>query len=120
MQLPQIYRRGVVRPLDDDAAKELSSFGVFNPIRVEWLSVLGDSQFAEIWESGLLQRINEACGVEISDYEEVELIAADLPKALRAVESVVCDSAVANTFARRLRSLLSDASASGRCAYFVF
>jgi len=120
VQLPQLYRRGVVRPLDDDAARELAAFRVATPIRVEWLPILGDDKFADLWAAGLFQQINKACKIEISDYEEVELKAREVPKALRVIDNMDYCSEEINAFVRHLRSLLADAATSGRCVYFVF
>ena len=120
MQLPQLYRRGVVRPLDDDAAKQLAAFRIDASIRVEWLPVLGDDQFGDIWESGVLQRINEACDVHISDYEEVELKACDIPKALRALECTNNGNRDVATFLDALKQLLKEAETTAKNVYFVF
>jgi len=120
MQLPQLYRRGVVRPLDKRAAKELATFNVVTPIRVEWLSILGDDQFGRIWESGILQRINKACGIVISDYEEVELKAGDVAKALHVLEDVDVENRDVLMFVERLKALLRDAEATASSVYFIF
>lgn len=120
MQLPQLYRRGVVRPLDDQAATQLAAFRVNVPIRVEWLPVLGDDQFGDIWESGMLQRINEACNIQISDYEEVELKACDIPKALDALACTNNGSRDVVTFVDALKQLLKEAATTARNVYFVF
>ena len=120
MQLPQLYRRGVVRPLDEQAAKELAAFKVETPIRVEWLCVLGDDQFGEIWETGILQRINEACGIEISDYEEVELKASDVRKALHVLGNADHGNRDVVMFFEGLKALLTEAEATASSVYFIF
>jgi hypothetical protein len=120
MQLPQLYRRGVVRPLDDLAAIQLAAFRIDASIRVEWLPILGDDQFGEIWESGMLQRINEACNIQISDYEEIELKACDIPKALRALECPNNGSRNVVTFLDALKKLLKEAARTATNVYFVF
>lgn len=120
MQLPQLYRRGVVRPLDDCAAKQLAAFKIESPIRVEWLQLMGDDHFALIWESGLFQRINDSCGIEISDYEEVELEASKVAAALNAVQATHVTNCSASAFIERLEGLLYDAITSSRSVYFVF
>jgi hypothetical protein len=120
MQLSQLYRRGVVRPLDEHAAKRLAAFKVDAPIRVEWLPVLGDDQFGDIWDSGILQRINEACEIQISDYEEIELKACGIPKALNVLTCPHQGSRDVMTFFDALKQLLMDAAATASNVYFVF
>ena len=120
MELPQLYRRGVVRPLDEHAAKQLAAFKVDAPIRVEWLAVLGDDQFGNIWESGVLQRINDECEIHISDYEEVELKACEIPKALFAINSTQLGSSDVLTFCDALKQLLNEAAGTANSVYFIF
>lgn len=120
MQLPQLYRRGVVRPLDDHAATQLAAFRIDAPIRAEWLPILGDDEFADIWESGVFQRINEACDIQISDYEEVELKACDIPKALSALKCTNNGRRDVVTFVDALKQLLKEAATTTKNVYFVF
>ena len=120
MQLPRLYRRGVVRPLDEQAANELATYFVEKPIRVEWLAVPGDDQFDEIWEAGILQQINEACGIEISDYEEVELKASDVRKALHVLGNADHGNRDVVMFFEGLKALLTEAEATASSVYFIF
>ena len=120
MQLPRLYRRGVVRPLDEQAANELATYHVDIPIRVEWLAVPGDDQFDEIWEAGVLQQINEACGVDISDYEETEVKASEVSKALHVVRNTVHDNVDVTMFVEGLKALLEEAEAMTSSVYFIF
>ena len=39
IQVPEFYRRGVVRPLDESAAKQLAEFKIDSSIRTEWIPV---------------------------------------------------------------------------------
>lgn len=120
MQLSQFFRRGVIRPLDAAAAQQLAAFRIDSPIRVEWLPIMNDDEFARIWETGVLQRINETCGVNISDYEETELPAKNTESALRAVrhDAGIPDSM--GQFIQSLDGLLSDALTTNKNVYFVF
>lgn len=119
MQLSQLYRRGVVRPLDDCAAHQLAALKIELPIRVEWLPILDDTQFAAIWESGVFQRINDACGIEIADYEEVELAASKIGPALQVVRKETKSGAAVSMFFEKLETLLSEAIATNKSVYFV-
>lgn len=120
VQLSYLFRRGVVRPLDDCAAQQMAAFHVNGPIRVEWIPILSDDEFAVLWEAGLLQRINEACGLGISDYEECELPADKTEVAVRTLRSEPEHAGSVSTFCKLLDALLSDALASNRNVYFIF
>src|SRR5579871_2465693 len=109
MQVSQLYRRGVVRPLDDDAARQLAAFVIDDSIRTEWLPVFSDNQFAEIWNAGILQCINEACGISISDYEDVELPSSQVRSALQAIRSNLEKGGVSLPFFQKLEALLAAA-----------
>ncbi len=119
MQVPELFRQGVVRPLDDTAAAQLANWWIETPIRTEWLPLLNDD-FDLIWESGILQRINEACGIEISDYEEVELKASDVPKALHVLANVSHGNRDVAMFVEGLKALLTEAEATASSVYFIF
>lgn len=120
VQLSQFFRRGVIRPLDDVAGQQLAAFRIDSPIRVEWLPIMNDDEFAEIWEAGVLQRINEACGIDISDYEETELPANRIESALQAVRNDAGKRDSIGQFMQSLDGLLSDALATNKNVYFVF
>ncbi len=120
MQISQLYRRGVVRPLDDDASKQLANFKIEDSLRTEWLPILSDSQFMEIWKTGILQRINEACGIGISDYEDVELHSSQVGLALQVIRSDrdIVDSPL--LFFQQLAALLEAAIDTEKNVYFIF
>lgn len=120
MQISQLFRRGVVRPLDDEAARQLATFTIDDSIRTEWLPILGDSQFAEIWNTGILQCLNEACRIRISDYEEVELRSSQLGLALQVIRRNLTNIGSSLPFFQKLDELLSEASDSERNVYFIF
>lgn len=81
---------------------------------------MNDDEFAEIWEAGVLQRINEACGIDISDYEETELPANRIESALQAVRNDAGKRDSIGQFMQSLDGLLSDALATNKNVYFVF
>ena len=120
MQVPELYRQGVVRPLDDAAAAQLANWWVETSIRTEWLPVI-DNDFDLIWEFGVLQRINEACGVRISDYEEVELPAAKVNVALNAISvTPLPESTEVAVFCQNLKAMMVQAIESQKPLFFVF
>jgi len=121
MQVPQLYRRGVVRPLDDAAATQLKNWDVETSIRTEWLPVLSDEHFAMIWESGIFQRINEACGSTISDYEEVVLTVSQLNAALNVLNGMpLPNTADVSVFVQNLKAVMSQAIEAKTPLYFIF
>lgn len=120
MQLSQFFRRGVIRPIDDDAARQLAAFRIDSPIRVEWLPIMNEDDFARVWEAGVLQRISEACGIDISDYEETELSANRIESALQALRYDAGKRDSIGQFMHSLDGLLSDALATNKNVYFVF
>ncbi len=119
MQLPELFRQGIVRPLDDAAAAELAAQEVRTPIRVEWLPIPDQEQFDRIWAAGVFQQVGAAGGIEITDYEEAELKAEKIPAALAALQSLEYPDAETARFVQGLRALLTEAAADGRCGYFV-
>lgn len=119
MQLSSLYRRGVIRPLDNNASNQLAAFRVDSPIRVEWLAVASEEQFGRIWDSRVFRCINDACGIDISDYKEVELKSHLVKTAHSVVDCVPLVDDAAH-FAAGLKSLLLEAMLENRSVYFVF
>ncbi|MCC9605376.1 hypothetical protein LOC68_23265 [Blastopirellula sp. JC732] len=119
MQLPALFRRGVVRPLDDHAERQLLQFSIEAPLRVEWLPILEDPFFDEIWGTGLFQRINQACGTNISDYEEEILPAPTLQTAIAAIRTGRPSGRLSDEFCQQLEALLTDAAVTNRSVFFV-
>ena len=120
MNLSEFYRRGVVRPLDDLAAQQLANSRVEGSVRTEWIPILSDNVFHDLWESGLFQQVNHACGSEISDYEEVILDSRQLPLALEALRELDHFNADVQLFSESLQGIIADAIASGGNVYFIF
>lgn len=119
-QVSELYRRGVVRPLNNRAREHLESFCAGNSIRCEWLPILDETEFATIWKSGLLQAIGDACSLYFTDYEEILIRSDDIPKAvLVAKEFLQHPDGEWRVFAESLLLLLVDAQASGMPVLFV-
>lgn len=116
-----IYRRGVVRPLDERARDDLLHFYVGDSIRCEWLPIVDEDAFAVIWESGLLQAIGHACKLEFTDYEEIMVETDQVRKAVDAVKEFLlqpCADA-SRVFAESLLYLLVDAQSARMPVLFV-
>lgn len=120
-QLSELYRRGVVRPLDARAKTAVEDRFVTEPIRCEWLPILGDDSFAVLWNSGILQRIAEACGQGLADYEEIAIEPHELPRAISAVREDLrrLGKHPAGSFVESLLNLLVEANSSGMPVVFV-
>lgn len=109
-QASQLFRQGVVRPLDDKARDQLTSFFIDSAVRCEWLPIVGDAQFAAIWRSGLLRAIGDACDIHLSDYEEAIIPPEQIDNARAAVVPFLANAgADISNFALCLHGLLSDA-----------
>jgi hypothetical protein len=61
MQLSKFFRRGIVVPLTDRSAEQLSRRSVDDFATVEFLPIVDQSLFEEIWQAGVFQAINGAC-----------------------------------------------------------
>lgn len=120
MQATEFYRRGVVRPLDDSAAKQLSEFKIASSIRTEWIPVLSDDDFGDLWEAGVFQRINEVCGSAIADYEEVELDVKQLASALNVIRETKKLNGNNALFFKGLEGMIVDAIDAQTNVYFIF
>jgi hypothetical protein len=82
MQLSQLFRRGIVVPMTDHSAEQLSRWTVDDFVSVEFLSIANESLFAEIWKAGVFQSINATCSTVIADYEEEDLQPAVLERVI--------------------------------------
>lgn len=120
MQLSNLFRRGIVWGIDDGAARQLEAFWVESPIRVEWLPIPTDSFFETLWAQGIFQRISAACGINISDYEEVALPFDKIASALKVVRETKTFDEKLQEFCQKLEAFLCSALASKRNVYFVF
>lgn len=113
-QLTELYRRGIVRPLDERARDQLYRYHVDVPIRCEWLPILGEEGFATIWDSGLLQAIGRSCNLRITDYEEIMLESDRVGLAVNSVKNFLLHHRKDEShFAESLLGLLQDAETSG-------
>lgn len=121
IQVSQLFRRGVVRPLNEEAAVQLRTMFVESPIRCEWLPILGEQNFIAIWRSGVFQRIADACQAPVRDYEEALLELASISDAMTAVEAtpVAGHSNQVQAFLTNLAGLLCDARRAGTLVLFV-
>jgi hypothetical protein len=88
MQNSELFRRGVVVPLDDRAEESLRCNNVNTTTQVQYLPITNDSLFEGLWKSGLFHEIYKRCGTLIDDYEEAFVETSGMPGLTAAVEAV--------------------------------
>lgn len=120
VQVTDLFRRGVVSPLDEQAETQLRTMFVTEPLRVEFLPFV-DNWFGALWHTGVFGLMNQACGSLIDEYEEELLELGQLELAIGAVRK--CGKQVVAPQTRevidRLCSLLEAAQQRGRPVLFV-
>ena len=123
MQTSEIFRRGVVLPLTDDAESHLRANDVSEGMSVRYLEIADQILFEALWASGVFQRINERAGILIDDYEE-EFVEKDaLPEIRHAVDEVRSSAVPLNSrvqgFLETLSGLVAEAQRMERPMLFV-
>jgi hypothetical protein len=88
MQNAELYRRGIVLPLDEDAEESLRTNDVTESTNVRLLRIASDALFEALWETGFFQEVNTNCSTLIGDYEEELVGESSVGGILAAVESV--------------------------------
>jgi hypothetical protein len=123
MQNAELYRRGIVLPLDCDAEVSLRSNNVSETTNVRLLKIIGAEGFEALWRLGLFQEINARCATLLDDYEEEMIDPASVEVLLTIVDSI-SRAAVAQhpdvvEFLEGLRDLAQQASTLSRPLLFV-
>jgi hypothetical protein len=121
IQLPALFRRGIVAPLDAATEAEMRTWFLTYCARVEFLPIHEDGMFEALWEAGVFRRINSACGSFIDDYEEDIIEASSLHCAIDGVKSSGQDCAHAGLlpFQEHLISLMERARHRGQPVFFI-
>jgi len=70
MQMTQLFRRGVVVPLNDDAENALYNGEVDETTQVHFVEIDSEADFITLWQTGVFKKINETTGSMLDDYEE--------------------------------------------------
>lgn len=86
MQNSEIYRRGFVVPLNEDAEQALIANDVTYNTAVDFYEFPNNGVFESVWETGLFDEINAQLGTMLDDYEE-DVIVNDQILILREVAS---------------------------------
>jgi hypothetical protein len=121
MQLSQLFRRGVIVPLTESTAEQLTRWSVDDFARVEYIPIVSQALFEDICEAGVFRVLNRACSANIGDYEEEELkqgLLAHGITALVACRDGITVPAVAS-FVDCLIGALKTARQQQRSVYFI-
>ena len=120
MQNSELYRRGVVVPIDAPALLALRASNVTESTSVV-TAELDEASFGWLWDHGLFARINASTGAMLDDYEEHELEAARVGEVLRVVklQSREGASPAVATFLADLTRALETAVTKGMPVFFI-
>jgi len=121
MQLAELFRRGVVAPLTDEAAEELAQWSSTATSQVDFLPISTDALFQQIWSTGVFQEMNRACSSMIDDYEEEDLQPDVLRTALDVLDAktVEVEEIAVKQFLLQLTALCKSALNRNHPVYFV-
>jgi hypothetical protein len=121
MQVPEMFRRGVVVPMDEDAEHEMRSWNVSAAVHVRFLPIENEASFNSIWEAGVFAELNHACGTNMDDYEEEVMEPKALDRAIAVIARRSKESCPLGLqeFMTRLLGLLREAKEMNRPVFFV-
>jgi hypothetical protein len=88
MQNSELFRRGVVLPLDERAEEDLRCNSVNSTTHAQYLPIRSDTLFEKLWEGGFFHEINKWCGTLIDDHEEEFIEASSLPRLIAALDAI--------------------------------
>ena len=88
MQNSELFRRGVVLPLNEEAEESLKINDVEEKTSVRYLEIKDDEEFEALWIIGIFQKINERVDGLIDDYEEYFVEAKEMSKVSTAIDDV--------------------------------
>lgn len=121
MQLPAVFRRGIVVAENDNAEAVLSNWFIDESILVKYLSI-DDVLFEKIYETKLFSQINSQCDSHIDDYEEDSIdfinvvIIENLVSQLLQTKTIDKDVKI---FFRNFLELLDYANKNKRQIFFI-
>ena len=121
MQNAELFRRGIVVPLDRNAEQSLRANNVSDATNMRYLGIPNDEIFETLWEIGLFREINSRCATLLDDYEEQMVEASSAAEILAAIESVAKNATQPEVakFLEETQNLVYEASALSRPILFV-
>lgn len=120
MQNTELFRRGVVLPLNDAAEELLRVNDVSEDTPVLYIEIAEESFFEELWSIGIFRRINEKTNGLIDDYEEH--FVDSLESIIAATNETISEeilSSESRKFLLALSSLAAEAKTLNRSVLFV-
>ena len=123
MQITELFRRGIVVPLDSDAEEALRNGDVDATTNVQHLIIPDNGLFERLWRIGLFSEINAQCGSMVDDYEE-DFIEAPSVAGIRLAIDVIERSPFSRSlevakFLEDMRALVELASMGSHPVVFV-
>ena len=122
MQNAEMYRRGIVLPLDDTAEHALRTNEVSESTNARVLKIADNSEFEAIWQLGLFREINIRCSTMVDDFEdeviESELV-GEIIAVIDALETEPRPNSKTGDFLVDLRELARQAFRFARPLFFV-
>ena len=85
MQNSEIYRRGFVVPLSEDADTAIRNNDVEEDTPVDFYEIPDGEVFESLWGKGLFEKINSELGTMIDDYEETEIEFTQIPRISKTI-----------------------------------
>lgn len=85
MQTSELYRRGIVLPLTDEAESALRQNNVTETTDVECLDLATDKYFYMVWP--VFQQVNHLCETIFDDYEETLVEGDTINCMIQAIKS---------------------------------
>jgi len=123
MQNAELFRRGIVLPLDAVAEASVRANDVSKITGVRFLKIPSEELFETLWRLGLFREINARCATLLDDYEEEIVEPSSLGAILSAIDSVAKNGVAQQPgvvdFLRKMRALAQEASDLSRPLLFV-
>ena len=122
MQNSELFRRGVVLPLNEEAEELLKINEVEETTSVRYLEIEDEKGFENLWAVGIFQKINERVNGMIDDYEEHFVEASKMSGVMAAIDDVRGANKLSNdveSFMGSLVSMALEASSIERPLLFV-
>jgi len=122
VQNSELYRRGVVAPLDDDAFESVRLCDISEKTRVRVADLAKEEDFDWLWHQGFFARINIETGLTLDDYEEDEVPPRSVPTVACIADQLMLQRGIPDSvreFLIQLNSVCSTAIEGGYPIFFI-
>lgn len=122
MQCSELFRRGIVLPLDENAINQLNNDAVKEDINVRVIDFDGDEDFFKVWETGVFSVINSRYSRMIDDYENEKLDCnlIDIETELLSFVVKYADDSDLKLFFDDFLNIYNEAKKNRMPLYFIF